>query len=120
MLRTLTHKPTTRTATYATGTERLGGPGQRGLPALPRPLEHCSFYFTSLQVNPRPIKPQAACGWAGLASVGCGGPTCSVYIQGNSANDLDVIMHELGHTQGLSHSGKGWDEVRAVGWGGVG
>ncbi len=63
--------------------------------------------------------PQAACGWAGLASVGCGGPTCSVYIQGNSANDLDVIMHELGHTQGLSHSGKGWDEVRGerVGWG---
>ncbi len=35
-----------------------------------------------------------------------------MYIQGNSANDLDVIMHELGHTQGLSHSGKGWDEVR--------
>jgi len=56
------------------------------------------------------LPKQARCGWAGLGSVGCGGPTCSVYIKGTSASDIDVIMHELGHTQGLSHSGRGLDE----------
>ncbi len=78
-----------------------------------RPTLHTSCP-APLPTCPLVVPPsQTACGWAGLASVGCGGPTCSVYIQGNSALDLDVIMHELGHTQGLSHSGKGWDEVRA-------
>ncbi|KAG2426055.1 hypothetical protein HXX76_013245 [Chlamydomonas incerta] len=50
------------------------------------------------------------CGWAGLGSVGCSGRTCSVYIKGGYANDLLVHMHELGHTQGLSHAGRGLDE----------
>ena len=56
--------------------------------------------------------PQVKCGWAGLGSVGCSGKSCSVYIKGGYANDLLVHMHELGHTQGLSHAGRGLDEVR--------
>ena len=51
------------------------------------------------------------CGWAGLGSVGCGGSTCIVYIKGAYAKSLTVNMHELGHTQGLSHAGRGYDEV---------
>ncbi|KXZ53666.1 hypothetical protein GPECTOR_6g583 [Gonium pectorale] len=50
------------------------------------------------------------CGWAGLASVGCGGSTCSVYIKGSYAQSLTVAMHEISHTTGLSHAGRGFDE----------
>ncbi|GFR45312.1 hypothetical protein Agub_g6672, partial [Astrephomene gubernaculifera] len=50
------------------------------------------------------------CPWAGLASVGCGGASCSAYIKGNYATNLPINMHEISHTHGLSHAGKGLDE----------
>ncbi|KAG2495772.1 hypothetical protein HYH03_006017 [Edaphochlamys debaryana] len=53
---------------------------------------------------------EVTCGWAGLGSVGCGGRACTVYIKGGYASTLTIQMHELGHTQGLSHAGRGLDE----------
>ena len=53
---------------------------------------------------------QVKCGWAGLSSVGCGGKSCTTYIKGTVATDITILFHELGHTQGLSHSGFGRDE----------
>ena len=57
---------------------------------------------------------QVKCGWAGLGSVGCGGRTCQVYVKGAYATNLIIHMHELGHTQGLSHAARGSDEVGGV------
>ncbi|GIL41982.1 hypothetical protein Vafri_48 [Volvox africanus] len=59
-----------------------------------------------IHILPKEVK----CPWAGLGSVGCGGTTCTVYIKGAYALSLTVNMHELGHTQGLSHAGRGYDE----------
>ncbi|GIL99793.1 hypothetical protein Vretimale_4769, partial [Volvox reticuliferus] len=56
------------------------------------------------------LPKEVTCGWAGLGSVGCGSTTCTVYIKGAYALSLTVNMHELGHTQGLSHAGQGYDE----------
>lgn len=50
------------------------------------------------------------CPWAGLAPVGCGAKTCTTYIKGSYATDFGVLFHELGHTAGLSHAGRGFDE----------
>ncbi|KAG2495773.1 hypothetical protein HYH03_006018 [Edaphochlamys debaryana] len=56
------------------------------------------------------LPKEVTCGWAGLGSVGCGGRACTVYIKGGYGLTLTVQMHELGHTQGLSHAGRGLDE----------
>ncbi|PNH11957.1 Autolysin [Tetrabaena socialis] len=56
-----------------------------------------------IMILPREVK----CQWAGLGSVGCGGRFCTVYIKGSTQGDIGVYFHELGHTQGLSHAGKG-------------
>ncbi|KAG2495774.1 hypothetical protein HYH03_006019 [Edaphochlamys debaryana] len=53
---------------------------------------------------------EVTCGWAGLGSVGCGGRFCTTYIKGGYGLTLTIQMHELGHTQGLSHAGRGLDE----------
>lgn len=45
----------------------------------------------------------AACGWAGLGSVGCGS-TCYTWLQGPYALQLETVFHELGHNLGLQHS----------------
>ncbi|GAX73434.1 hypothetical protein CEUSTIGMA_g886.t1 [Chlamydomonas eustigma] len=44
-----------------------------------------------------------ACGWAGLASVGCGS-TCYAWMQGGYGDSPDSVFHELGHNLGLQHS----------------
>ncbi len=46
----------------------------------------------------------AACGWAGLASVGCA-RNCFLWLRGPyGTNTLSVPMHELGHNLGLNHA----------------
>jgi len=59
-----------------------------------------------LMYLPREVK----CGWAGLGSVGCTGPSCQSFIKGDSGYDNSVVFHELGHNLGLSHTGRGLDE----------
>lgn len=47
---------------------------------------------------------QAACGWAGLASVGCA-RNCYLWLRGPYGTaTLTVPMHELGHNLGLGHA----------------
>ncbi|GLI70447.1 hypothetical protein VaNZ11_015360 [Volvox africanus] len=83
--------------TYAENAARAAGHGAFMDAAPRRRIVH---------ILPREVK----CPWAGLGSVGCGGSTCTVYIKGAYALSLTVNMHELGHTQGLSHAGRGYDE----------
>lgn len=56
------------------------------------------------------LPSRVACGWAGLGSVGCSGPSCHSYIKGNYATSMDIVYHELQHNFGLSHAGKGFNE----------
>ena len=44
-----------------------------------------------------------ACGWAGLASVGCG-KRCYAWLQGGYSTSADTVFHELGHNLGLQHA----------------
>ncbi|KAG2496775.1 hypothetical protein HYH03_005183 [Edaphochlamys debaryana] len=55
-----------------------------------------------------PREMDAFCPWAGLASQGCIGTRCYVWVNGNSASDLSVFLHELGHNWGLNHAGTEW------------
>jgi hypothetical protein len=52
----------------------------------------------------------SACGWAGLANIGCASPTCTAYINGNSAKNPRVIFHEMEHNNGLNHATTGTNE----------
>ncbi|GIL60699.1 hypothetical protein Vafri_15230, partial [Volvox africanus] len=52
-----------------------------------------------------PMEVFATCSWEALASVGCTGTRCFVWISGRRSSDLTAYMHETGHNLGLQHSG---------------
>lgn len=50
------------------------------------------------------LSPYHACNWAGLGTIGCTSAGCMSWFLGKYGYDIGVVMHELGHNFGLSHS----------------
>ncbi len=67
-------------------------------------VKNLSVDVSSYRYHMFMLSPYPACNWAGLGSIGCTSTGCLSWFLGKYGYDIGVVMHELGHNFGLSHS----------------
>ena len=67
-------------------------------------FKNLSIDVSSYRYHMFMMSPYPACNWAGLGTIGCTSAGCLSWFLGKYGYDIGVIMHELGHNFGLSHS----------------